>query len=308
MQIVDAHHHLWDLEINSYPWLADKDHDRGWGDWSALRKSYRVSDFLKDAAGLDLVASVHVQANFDPANPVGETEWLEAAAEAPASSGFPHAIVAFTDLSAADAEKTMAAQAAHGRVRGIRQVLNRHADPKLNRAPRDYLADPLWHRNFALLERYGLSFDAQVYHRQMEKIALLAEANPRTTIVLDHCGMPAERDEDNMAGWKRGMGRLARCANVFVKLCGFGMFDLGWTARSICPLVREAIDLFGPARCMFGSNFPVDRLMSDYARLWEAYQATVQDFATSERHSLFSGTAARVYRLDLPRQQPAARR
>lgn len=301
MQIIDAHHHLWDLTKNSYPWLAAADHDRGWGDWSALRKSYRLADFLRDAEDQDLVGSVHVQANFDPANPVGETEWLESVAAAPGSRGFPHAIVAFADLSAGDAGETVAAQAAHARVRGIRQVLNRHRDPKLNRASRDYLADPAWRRNYALLARHGLSFDAQVYHHQMAELADLARAHPQTTVILDHCGMPVERDGDAVEGWRRGMRRLASCPNVFVKLSGFGMFDLNWTDESIRPVVREAIDLFGPERCMFGSNFPVDRLMADYGRLWNAYRGAVEDLPASDRHSLFAGTAARAYRLDLPR-------
>lgn len=298
MRIVDPHHHLWNVEENSYPWLSE-DHDRGWGDWSSLRRNYLLADYLHDAANQDLVASVHVQANFDARRPEGETEWLENVAEAPGSGGFPNAIVAFADLSAPDAEQAVARQAGHARVRGIRQVLNRHPDPARNRAPRDYLADPVWRDNFSTLARHGLSFDAQVYYQQMPHLAGLADAHPDTVIILDHCGMPVERDEQGLSGWREGMRRLSQCRNVLVKLSGFGMVDLSWTEHSIRPFVRHAIDVFGPSRCMFASNFPVDKLMATYDDVWSAYQRLVDDLSHDEQQALFSGTALRAYRIKL---------
>jgi predicted TIM-barrel fold metal-dependent hydrolase len=154
---VDAHHHLWDLERSNYPWLKEADHDRGWGDWSALRSSYLPKDFWHDADGLPLTKSVHVQANYDPTDPVGETRWLSEIAETPAAKGIPHGIVAFADLSVANAVEIIDRHLEWPRVRGIRQVLNRHPNPKLNRAPADYLADPLWRRNLELLVARGAS-------------------------------------------------------------------------------------------------------------------------------------------------------
>jgi predicted TIM-barrel fold metal-dependent hydrolase len=300
MQIVDPHHHLWDLETNFYPWLREPYRDRGWGDWSSLRQNYLVEDFLLDAWGHELLASVHVQANFDPSRPLGETEWLERVAEDPASRGFPQGIVAFVDLSAADAAVALSRQASHPRVRGVRQVLNRHREPSLNRAPRDYLADPAWRSNFALLAGHGFSFDAQVYQHQMPELCALADAHPETTIILDHCGMPAERDPESLRGWREGMRELARRPNMRVKLCGFGMVDLDWTAETIRPFVLHAIEQFGPERSMFASNFPVDKLMATYDRLWGAYDRLTEDFSMAERENLFVTTAACTYRLDLP--------
>ena len=295
--IVDAHHHLWDLGALHYPWSKAGPHDVGWGDTTALFADYLVADLRRDAARQNLVKSVHVQANVDPADPVRETEWLERVASAPDAGGMPNAIVAFVDLSSPDAARTLERHAAWPRLRGIRQVLNRHADPKLNRAPKDYLADPVWQRQFALLARHGLSFDAQVYWQQMPALVELARRHPDTTIVLDHAGMPAERTPEGLAGWEQGMRALAACPNVVVKLSGYGMTDLHWTVESLRSFVRGPIEWFGPARAMFGSNFPVDRLMADYDRLWDAYRTLVADLPAADRAALLRATAERVYRI-----------
>ena len=290
--IVDAHHHLWDHGRNVYPWLRGELHDRGWGDLRPLQKDYLVADLLADGARQGLKKSVHVQANA--ADPVAETAWLE---ETASLHGFPHAIIAYADFSSAEVERVLAAHSKHGRMRGIRQVLNRHPDPKLNRAPKDYLGDDTWCRNLGLLRRYGWSFDVQVYWQQMEAVAALARRYPELQLVLDHAGMPAERDAAALEGWKRGMRRLADCPNIAVKLCGYGMVDNRWSVESLRPFVLQPIEWFGPRRCMFGSNFPVDRLMASYDRLWDAYRELTAGFSPAEKTQLFSATAERVYRI-----------
>jgi predicted TIM-barrel fold metal-dependent hydrolase len=296
--IVDAHHHLWDLRANRYPWLArGADHDRGWGDWSALCRDYPVSDFVADSANQNLQGSVHVQANVDPVDPVAETAWLERVAAQPGARGLPSAIVGYADLCRPDVGAWLERHAAHPRMRGIRQVLNRHPDPKLNRADRDYLADDAWRANLGLLARRGWSFDAQLYWQQMPALADVARRWPDITFVVGHAGMPAERSRDGLAGWEAGMRLLATFPNVVVKLCGYGMTDLHWSLDSIRPFVLKPIEWFGPGRAMFGSNFPVDRLMAGYDRLWDAYRTLVADFSPDERAMLLAGTARRIYRI-----------
>ena len=290
--IVDAHHHLWDLRRLRYPWLQGRMHDRGWGNWAPLQNNYLMTDLLADAARQGIAKSVHVQANA--ADPVAETAWLERVAD---ESGFPHGIVAFADLSAAQVERTLERQARFPRVRGIRQVLNRHADPRLNRAPKDYLSDERWQANLGLLRRFRWSFDVQVYWQQMRAIATLARRYPDVQLVLDHAGMPAERDDAGLEGWRRGMRALARCPNIAVKLCGYGMVDNCWTTESIRPFVLQPIEWFGAERCMFASNFPVDRLMATYDRLWQAYRDITRAFTAREKQLLFHDNALRIYRL-----------
>jgi predicted TIM-barrel fold metal-dependent hydrolase len=232
-----------------------------------------------------------------PADPVGETRWLAEVAADPASGGLPGAIVAFADLSAENVGEVLAAHASFDAVRGIRQVLNRHDDSRLNRAPRDYLADTNWRCGFARLADHGLSFDAQIYHHQAAALADLARKHPETPIILDHALMPAERDEANLAGWHDAVARLADCPNTMIKISGFGMVDNRWTVESIRPFVLHCLEWFGPDRAMFGSNFPVDRLMADYGRVWGAFDVLTADQPDSARAALFVGTASRVYRL-----------
>jgi len=295
--IVDPHHHLWDHGRNLYPWLRGEMHDRGWGDLRPLQENYLVADLLADAARQGLEKSVHVQANFNPADPVGETAWLEEIAAEPASRGFPHGIVAFADFSSPEVDSVLEGHARFARMRGIRQVLNRHADPKLNRAPKDYLADETWQANLGKLRRYGWSFDVQVYWQQMGSVVGLAQRYADVQFVLDHAGMPAERDVQGLEGWRRGMRQLAACPNVAVKLCGYGMIDIRWTPESIRPFVLQPIEWFGPPRCMFASNFPVERLMASYDRLWNAYREITSDFSEDERQQLFRSTAEKIYRI-----------
>lgn len=297
MSIVDSHHHLWDHGRNLYPWLRGEMHDRGWGDTRPLQKNYLLADLLADGARQGLAKSVHVQANFDPSNPVGETAWLEEVASHSDSRGFPQAIVAFADFSSETVHEVLDGHARFSRLRGIRQVLNRHTRPNLNRAPKDYLADATWQRNLGLLKRYGWSFDAQVYYQQMPALGALARRYPDLQFVLDHAGMPVERDVAGIEGWRKGMQWLAQCPNVAVKLCGYGMVDNRWTVESIRPYVLEPIEWFGPRRCMFASNFPVDRLMASYDRLWDAYREITAGFSVDEKESLFEKSAERVYRI-----------
>ena len=297
MRIVDAHHHLWDLDRHAYPWLAKPVVSPVIGDTAPLCRSYGLADFLADAEGLDLVKSVHLQAEIAPELAVEETSWLQAIADAPASQGFPHGIVAFADLAAPDVEAVLEGHSVFANMRGIRQILNRHADPAINVAAVDYLNDPAWQRGYARLEAHGYSFDLQLYWPQMVAAAALAARHPGIPVVLNHTGMPLERDPAGIEGWRSGMRRLAECPNVAAKISGLGMVDNPWTLASIRPFGLETIESFGVERCLFASNFPVDKLFSDYRTLWRAFDSITAAFSESERGALFHDNAVRVYRL-----------
>ena len=297
MEIIDAHHHLWDLEELHYPWLEEPV-EHIVGDYSAIRRSYRVADFLDDAKNQDLVKSVHLQAEVDHADPVKETAWLQGLADDPASRGFPHGIVAYADFAAADAEAVLARHCRYRNMRGIRQMLNHGPEARLCFIDRgDVMGDSRWRAGFALLAKYDLSFDLQIWPWQMDDAAALARDFPKVPIILNHTGMPIARDAEGLACWRQGMARLAERPNVAVKLSGLGMFDLGWTTDSIRPFIVETIAAFGVERCLFASNFPVDRLMSGYDRLWASFAEIAAGFSEDERSKLFHDNAARVYRL-----------
>ena len=296
LPIVDAHQHFWDLELNYLPWLCDeKAIPFRYGDYRALRRNYLPRDYLRDAAGHHVVRTVYVETEWDPRDFVGETRWLQ---EIIAASGFPHAIVAGARLDNPDVEAVLAGHAAFPEVRGIRHK------PRAAPSPADVrpgapgsMGDPAWRRGYALLEKYRLSFDLQVYWHQMADAADLARACPGVPMMLNHAGLPHRRDAGYVASWRSGMRTLAKMPNVAAKISGLGMFDHDWTVESLRPLVLDTIEIFGPGRCMFASNFPVDRLSSDYDAIWEAFDRITADFSETERRALFHDNAVRLYRL-----------
>jgi predicted TIM-barrel fold metal-dependent hydrolase len=294
--IVDTHHHLCDLSENYYPWLMDEPMwKRVLGDYSAIRRSYLIEDFLEDARPQNVVKSVHLQMGWDFRDPVGETQWLQGIADA---HGFPHGIVGFARLEADDVEAVLDGHAAFANMRGIRQILNWDPDPVRSFVDRpDYMTDPKWLAGFALLRGRGMSFDLQLYPWQMMEAAALARQFPETQIVLNHAGMPIDRDRESLEVWLRGLRALARAPNVAVKISGLGVGNPDWTEDSIRPLVLATIETFGVGRCMVASNFPVDRLTGSYAATFEAFRAITADFSAAERAALFHDNAVRVYRL-----------
>ncbi len=295
MRVVDPHVHFWRPASGDYPWLA-KPGTSFVGDARALAHDYLPADLLREAGEIEIAKVVHVEANFDPARPVDETRWLQSLADD--NGGLPHGIVAAADLSAPDVDAVLEAHARFANTRGIRQILNVHANPLYNYVDRHYLLDPRWCRQFGLLARHGLSFDLQLYPSQMGEAARLARAHPEVPIVVNHAGMFVDRDSPaGWHDWRHGLRTLAACPNVEVKLSGLAMFDHAWTVESLRPYVLEAIDAFGAERAMFASNFPVDRLFGRYDALWQAYARIVAGASEAERRLLFSANAERFYRI-----------
>jgi predicted TIM-barrel fold metal-dependent hydrolase len=296
MQVVDPHVHLWDLKTHHYPWLANPQTSFV-GDARDLQHDYLIGDLLRDAGEIEVLKIVHVDANHDPADPVEETRWLQGIADGE-GRGMPNGIVAYADLSADDAQATLEAHASFSNTRGIRQILNVHANPHFDYGGRHYMHETVWRMNFGLLRRFGMSFDMQLYPSQMNDAAALAREHHDTQFIVNHAGMFVDRS--SVAGyraWREGMRALAACANVAVKISGLAMFDHAWSIESFRPYVLETIDTFGCERAMFASNFPVDRLFGSYGALWNAYASIVADATDDENAALFRRNAERIYRI-----------
>jgi predicted TIM-barrel fold metal-dependent hydrolase len=280
--VIDPHHHLWDADAFRYPGL-----DRP---GSRTARRYLLDDFLADAANRSLTKSVHVQGEIDRSQSVAETAWLQAIADR--GHGIPNGIVAYAPLQDPTLDAVLAAHVQHANVRGIRQILN----PDQCERP-DYLTDPQWQVGYARLAHYGLSFDLQALPEQLPSASELAAAHPETPMVVNHTGMPRDQSSEGRDRWRRGMAALAARPNVSVKISGFGMFDPDWTIESIRPFVRDTIDLFGTDRCMFASNFPVDKLFRTFDDVFEAFDTLTTDLSAADRAKLFGENAERVYRL-----------
>ncbi|MBL8837717.1 MAG: amidohydrolase family protein [Alphaproteobacteria bacterium] len=295
MDIVDSHHHLWDLAVGRYPWLQGPPIPYAGGDYADLRRDYRIEDYLADIAGHGIAASVHVEADWDPnGDPAAETAWLQAIA---GRHGYPHAIVAQCDLGAPDVAAQLARHGAHRNLRGVRNLRPGPSLPKgLDAAA--MFDHPDWRRGFALLGPRNLSYDMRMTPREAASALRLARDFPQTTIVITHLGYPpAAATAEAVADWRGGLAAMAACPNVVAKLSGFGMYSRQWTVAMMQPWVDALIDEFGPQRCMYGSNYPVDRLGAPYARIMAAMAELLARRDAGARAAIMGGTARRVYRI-----------
>ena len=292
LKIVDPHVHLWDLWTRIYPQFEKPSPD---GSNAAICRSYLLEEYLGEGKG-EFVPDGLVHIEAFPTDPVMETETLAKVAEA---SRVPIVIVSYGDLTSPEFPALLDRHAAYPIFRGIRQIVNQHESPVRSYGVPDRMSHPNFVNGLRELGRRRLSFDLQLYPHQMDHAARLAAQAPDTQIVLNHAGMWADRDLNGWRGWKAGLRALAAQANICVKISGLGMMDAHWTTESIRPLVLETIEAFGVDRAMFASNFPVDKLFSDFLTVWRAFAAITTGFSESERAGLFCDTARATYRIPM---------
>lgn len=298
LRIIDAHQHFWDLAQDNHPWLRPKSAVAfRYGDYSALKRTYLPADYARDTARQNVVATVHVEAEWNPADPVGETRWLHDLA---AVHGRPDAIVAQAWLARDDIADVLAAQAAFPLVRGIRQKPVAAARPEdvAPGAP-GTMDDPVWRDGYARLAKHGLSYDLQSPWWHLPEAARLAADFPETAIILNHAGLPVDRNPEGLVAWRDHLAGFAAQPNTALKISGLGVPGADWSVAANRSPVLDAIAIFGAARCMFASNFPVDSLVADYDTIYEGFKKITADLPPADRDALFGGTAARYYRIDI---------
>jgi predicted TIM-barrel fold metal-dependent hydrolase len=291
MRICDPHIHLWDLWTRLYPGLETP--SVGYiGSNAAIARSYLLPEYLAEASGgIEIAAAVHVEAF--PTDPLAEVAHVQGMADA---APIAIAVVGNADLTRADVGDLLDKMAQYRALRGIRQVVNLHPDPLYTYTARDLMADPGFARGLKALAARGLSFDLQLYPHQADQAAGLIAETEGLCVVLNHAGMWVDRTAAGWRGWKAALRALAVLPQVSVKISGFGMLDTGWTAAGIRPLILETLEAFGTDRAMFASNFPVDKLFSDFPTLWEAFAGAVADLDATTQAGLFHDNARRIYR------------
>jgi len=291
--IIDAHHHIW--RRADQPWLEGPTVPRIFGEYDAIKRDYPIEEFLEDIAGTGVTRSVYVQTNWAPARAVEEVEFVQEVAD---RTGWPHAIVGFVDFFAEDAPQVLAAEAKTPLMRGVRQQLHWHDNPQYRfaRGPNE-MADPTFRRNLARLADHGLVFELQVFAGQMADAADLVEALPDVTFVLEHAGMLEDLSDAGRATWREGMQRLATCRNLHTKLSGLGTFIHRNDAGHIADVVGATVAIFGAERCVWGSNFPIEKLWTDYASLVAAVREAVAGLPAEDRRAILFDNAARLYRI-----------
>jgi predicted TIM-barrel fold metal-dependent hydrolase len=314
LPVCDPHHHLWDHPKSRYL-LDELLEDTGSG------HDVRETVFLE-------CSSMYRKDGPQEMKPVGETEFAQGIAAQSASGQYGPTIVAagivgFADLMlgsqvASVLEAHLAASP--NRFRGIRNSCSWDESPAIrvshSNPPRELYLNSRFREGFAALRQYDLTFDAWLFHPQIPELVSLARAFPETSIICDHFAGPlgigpyAGKREEVFQYWKEGIRELATCPNVVVKLGGLVMAINGFgfhkgdkpptsdeLVAATSPYYRFTIEQFGPNRCMFESNFPVDKVSCSYLVLWNSFKKMTRDFSTTERAALFRDTAIRVYRL-----------
>ena len=227
----------------------------------------------------NLIKSVHVQAEHDDDSPVSETEWLQTLADNH-NSKLPNAIVAFADFSKDNIVEILNQHQEYKNTRGIRQILSFNADePKYSHASEDFMKNTKWLNNFKNLKNRNLSFDIQIYPHQMDDAFNLAKDNHDILFILNHTGEPCYQSEEYIKHWETNMKKIASCENIVAKISGLGMFNPNWTTDSTKIFVEKTIEIFGIERCMFASNFPVDKIFNTFDNYWNSLkqlQKTIQ--------------------------------
>ncbi|TMV09030.1 amidohydrolase [Ruegeria sediminis] len=287
---VDAHHHLWDLDAVRYPWLMERGAVRFFGDPTPIQRNYLIDEFRSAAEACGIGGSVHIQVGAEDG--WAEAQWVQSVADA--NPDWPLAQVAFCDLTADDLEAQLGRYQSLPSLRGVRQIIGRAPGEDARTGTNALLDDPRFLRGLKVLADRQLSFDLQLLPELMAKTASVLAHSPETRVALCHAGSPHDRSPAGLRNWAGELGRLARLPNVVCKLSGLGMFEHNWTRDSIAPIVETCLDAFGANRCMFGSNFPVDSLYSDYAAIVRAQESLVP----AEHHErVFSANAAKFYRM-----------
>ncbi|HWK30166.1 MAG TPA: amidohydrolase family protein [Solirubrobacter sp.] len=287
---VDAHHHIW--PATGLPWLDGPMIPRIFGPYEPLQgRAYTIDAYSADARANGFGQSVYVQANWALEDSLKEVEWVQGEHD---RTGWPHAIVGSADLFAPDALETIHAQlAASPLLRGTRLQLHWHENPafRFASAP-DRAQDPVLNANLAQLPGLGLVFELQVFPNQVASATRLVADHPDLTFVLIHAGMPIAGEP-----WREALAALAEHPNVHVKLSGQGTFVHRVDREWIAEVTRTVLDTFGSGRAMFGSNFPVESLWTDFSSLIDAWLGVLAEYPEAVRADVLGGTARRVYRL-----------
>jgi predicted TIM-barrel fold metal-dependent hydrolase len=295
LPIIDAHHHFWDLTLNKHPWLCGKERiPFRYGDYSSLCKNFLVDEFRAVTANQNVVKSVHMEAEWDPVDPVGESRWLHDLHD---STGYPHAIIGQAWFCREDIAKILAGHAGFPLLRSVRQKPTAAPTPEqFHAGAPGSMADPTFRDGYRNLAKHGFHYDLQTPWWHLGEAADLARDFPDTEIILNHTGLPSDRSAAGINAWREAMETFADQANTAVKISGIGVPGQKWTPELNGDIVLETIRIFGVDRCMFASNFPVDGLVATYDEIFDGFKAITAGFSDADRAKLFYGNARAYYR------------
>ena len=286
--MIDAHHHLWDLNAVDYPWLMEKGKKRFFGDPTPIQRNYLIGEHVKLAAAHGFKASVHIQVGA--ADGLEEAKWVNKIVSE--NQSWPMAQVAFCDLSSDRREIQLDELQKLSSVVGVRQIVGRSPAEDANSKTNELLTSDNFMQGLQSISDRGLSFDLQIIPELSETCAAVFSQFPNLQVILCHAGSPYNRTEEGITSWSSDLNHLSKLSNISCKLSGLGMFDHNWTQATVAPIVTTVMEQFGPARVMFGSNFPVDSLSSSFKELFERLTSILDEKYFKD---VFFKTAQRIY-------------
>lgn len=284
-QIIDTHMHIWDI-ANGYEWLPNLAN-------GVLNHNFLIPDYLEMSQHLPISQTVYIECGGFPQNPVLETKWVQHQADL---YGAPQGIVAFAKLDSADVENILKGHAQYPNLRGIRMPLN-YVAGCFGADRDDYMRDKAWQKGYALLSKYRLHFEMQIFDTQIPDACKLARDFPDIPIVLEHLGWPLKTDDNYLQEWKHRLAQLAQYPNVSLKISCIGWIFQKYDEVTIFPYIKEAVDLFGVDRCMVGSNCPPDRVYLAFEDIFDVIKKALANYSDLDQQKIFYGNAKKIYRL-----------
>jgi predicted TIM-barrel fold metal-dependent hydrolase len=297
VEVIDAHHHCWDLSQGNYPWLQQDYLGEQFflGPYEQLRRHYLPDDYRADTEGYCIVGTVHIEAERSRTQQVEETRWLHELRE---RSGLPTVVVPHVSFTQPDLIEVLTAHTAFAQVRGIRSKPVTASTPGISvQGQPGTLQDPAWLEGLSQLQAFGLSWDLRVPFWHLLEAADVAKQFPGIRIILNHTGLPLDRSEEGLAAWREGMEALADAPNVYVKLSELGLRGGRWDPVSNRQVLRDALSIFGSERAMFASNLPVSGLSTRFETLFAGVLDAVSELDQVAVDNVFANNARVFYRM-----------
>jgi len=303
LPIIDAHHHYWDPTKNYHPWLCDEPMiPFRYGNYSSIRSPFMPTHYAAISDNFNVVATVTMEGEYDEQNLVAESAWMAGLA---ADHGAPAAHVARAILHRPNASDVIAEHAQYPLIRAIRHKPVAADTPgTIETAAPGSMSDPDWQRGYASLKEHSLHFELQAPWWHVDELLDLIAKFPDTQVVINHCFMPVERTPEALKEWRQAIRRAAAAPRTTIKISGIGVSGKPWTLDDQRPIIESCIEAFGPQRCLFASNFPVDGLVGSFSNIYGGFLAATAELPLADRIAMFHDNAIRVYNLDIALAAP----
>jgi len=290
IELIDSHHHLWDLSKITYPWLEAKGSKRFFGQPDPIRKNYLPKDYVSDHQN-QVSSSVHIQVGCIPEHNIRETQLISSFVEhgAPIS-----AIIPSVDLRRDDLVEQLDLQQAFPLVKGVRHMIGKSASEN-HQSP--IFKGNEWIEAWHLLANRKLTFDLQLTEEQYAGVYNALCNVPELHVAICHLASPWDQSKEGFSRWKLAMKKFAELPNCTMKISGFSMFNHGMVEERFADYAHAAINIFGAHRCMYGSNFPVDNLYVSYQQLLKIWHSIIECYSNDDKENICANTARVFYNL-----------